>query len=191
MPETRFQRWLRLSALRLSTQQQQEQNQQEQEQRSRRHGFGDINSLIKWLLFLQSIFQQINAYHCLYKSIRDIGSDHGDVSNSESIFHLLICSAILLSLIVDLVSVTTNKLSVADSRHWPVGVYFFVLSFLDQLLKAMTIFMNGSKLQKECGDRILGPHIGGTLPSGHFIYGFCQMRREVTQIWSLPLLIFF
>ncbi|KAI9497504.1 hypothetical protein BDB00DRAFT_804856 [Zychaea mexicana] len=190
MPETRFQRWLRSSTSRLSThhhhQQHQSQQQWQQQQHPRRNIFGDINSLTKWLMFLQSFFQQITAYHCLYKSIRDIGSDRGEnASNSENIFHILVCSVILVSLIVDVVAVTSNKLPVADARHWPVGIYFFVLSFLDQLLKAMNIFIYGARLQKECGDRILGPHLGGNIPSDHFIYAFCNMRREVTQIWGI------
>ena len=49
----------------------------------------------------------------------------------------------------------------------------------------MNIFINGTRLQKECADRIFGPHIGGKLPSDHFIYSFCEIRREMTQIWSL------
>ncbi|KAI8149532.1 hypothetical protein BJV82DRAFT_126154 [Fennellomyces sp. T-0311] len=94
-------------------------------------------------------------------------------------------NAILLSLIGDLVAVTSTKMAIADSRHWPVGIYFFVLAFLDQLLKASNMFFNSNQLQKECMDRVLGPRVGGSIPVDHFIYGFCDLRREVTQIWGI------
>ena len=65
MPETRFQRLIRLS--RLFTQQQsqhdQEQQQQQQDRLRRSHGFTAINSFTKWLLFLQSVFQQVICYY--------------------------------------------------------------------------------------------------------------------------------
>ncbi|KAJ8652528.1 hypothetical protein O0I10_011852 [Lichtheimia ornata] len=144
-----------------------------------RSSLRNLDSWMKVCLFGQNIFQQINAYHTIYATLKEFIYERRLANVKEAIL-LLAAIMMLTALLIDLFVFTSTKASVIQSSRWNPGVGFLVTAFIVELISITGLFLESDELLQQCQHDLTSQH--GNMPPDNYVRTLCELKRETTHM---------